>query len=91
MARELSAKDKAFEAERVKLRREIQKWKDAFYAADKALHAEEANTQEMEKEIVELATLLGYSKEELDEHIARAKKNNEMFSSLMLLKNFMTY
>ena len=90
MAKELSAKDKAFQEEKMKLRRQADMWRSAYTL-------EQQRVTELEKQINQLnATIntltkeieshFNMSVEEFAAHVSREKKANQALEMLFSLR-----
>ena len=87
--RELSAKDRAFEKEKVKYRQEINKLKQELEQKDNTVKKLTDNIDTLQQKIAEqeewIARLLEYmdmSKEDLQKHLQKQKQNDEFLASM---------
>ena len=86
MGRILSAKDKAFQEERMRLMKESEKWRQLVITRDGQLYEAEKKIKELEKKVSDLYTQieehLRMTPEQFDEHIHKDMRGIEAIEYL---------
>lgn len=86
MAYQMSAKDKAFLQEKQKLRKEAERWRQAYFEATREVNTLNARIVELTDEIVLLNKIIeekcGIDPEDLKAHMERTEKLSDMLSFL---------
>ena len=90
MAKELSAKDKAFQKEREHLKKQINYWREMVVEKNVQLSKDELKIMELENIIntltKEIESHFNMSAEEFAAHVSREKKANQAFELLFSLR-----
>ena len=86
MGRQLSAKDKAFQEERMRLMKETEKWRQLVITRDGQLYEKDKKIAELEKKVSDLYTQieehLRMTPEQFDEHIHKDMRGIEAIEYL---------
>lgn len=86
MSYQMTAKDKAFQQEKQKLRKEAERWQQAYFEAAKEVDTLDARIVELTNEIALLNKIIeekcGVDPEDLKAHMERTEKLSDMLSFL---------
>ena len=78
----LTAKDKAFQKEKMRLMKEAENWRQMVIARDDQLSEAEKQIKELKEIISMYEKQIGVSPDELKSHMERTKKLSDTFSLL---------
>lgn len=84
--RQLSAKDKAFQEERMRLMKQAETYRQLVITRDKQLSEAEKENKKLKEDIALLESKIGASVEELRKHMAQTEKLNTILNPLFDLK-----
>jgi hypothetical protein len=95
MARHLSAKDKAFQEERMRLMREAERYRQLVITRDGQLYEKDKKIEELEKKVADLYKQIEdhfhMTPEQFDEHIHRDMRGVEAIEYLRAMTGRMPF
>ena len=95
MGRPLSAKDKAFQEERLRLMKEAEKWRQLVITRDGQLYEKDKKIAELEKKVSDLYAQIEehfhMTPEQFDEHIHRDMRGVEAIEFLKAMTGRMPF